>query len=181
MNTVDCTGEAFRGIADPYTGEPLRVKMLVTKSSPRFFAPAAYSPCVRYGTAKAAYDAWARKDGIAGARKGREIRCAYTGELLTPMHDETGYWFDGGFDPRRFWSREEFLRYARMRDGESPVPAGPADRVLPARTEPVPLARAAEPGQEALDIAASVAARAGIPRKTAVSMSKGTGKGKRHG
>lgn len=175
--TIDCTGEDFRDLVNPYTGKPLRVKMMVAPS-PRFFCPDTYSTAVRFPTARAAYDAWARKDGISGAREGRVIKCAYTGETLVPRHDGAGYWFEGGFDPRMLRSRSEFLRLATMRDGKSPM--APEDEVhlgvVPPTPDRKPTGHAPEITQEALDIAEGVAKRAGIPRRTQV---RGVGRGHR--
>ena len=117
---VDCTGRAFADLTNPYTGERMLVRMLATKSGePRFFAPRGYSTSQRFGTREAAYAAWARSEGVAGARVGQPLVCAYTGKPLILHHDETGWWFDGGFDPRMFYSRSEFLYFATMRNGVS--------------------------------------------------------------
>lgn len=117
---VDCTGRAFADLTNPYTGERMLVQMLVTKSGePRFFAPRGYSTSQRFGTRDDAYAAWARSEGVDGARAGQPLVCAYTGKPLVLCHDETGWWFDGGFDPRMFYSRSEFLYFATMRDGVS--------------------------------------------------------------
>lgn len=177
--TIDCTGEDFRGLVDPYTGKPLHVKMTVA-SPPRFFCPDAYSTATRFPTAREAYDAWAREGGISGAREGRPIRCAYTGETLVPRHDGTGHWFEGGFDPRMLRTRAEFLRLATMRDGKSPV--GVADEAhlgyVPPEPDRKPVGHETRVVQEAVDIAGEVAKRAGIPRRTQV---RGAGKGARRG
>lgn len=178
--TVDCTGSDFADLRNAYTGEPMKVKMLVSKNMPpRFFCPGTYSTHNRYGTARAAYDAWAQKDGVGGVRRGKEIRCAYTGELLEPKHDETGHWFDGGFDPHRLWTREEFLRLASMRDGIGPAP------VAPVRAEAVPpepdhkvRSHETEVLPEMADCAGKIAEKVGISRKTVVG---GRGKGRRNG
>lgn len=122
-HTVRCTGQAFSGLTDPYTGEPLVVVMTSNPTGiPKFSAPDAYSPSRRYPTPEDRYAAWCRSEGIDGARSGEPIVCAYTGEQLVPKSDEYGFFFEGGFDPRRFHGRAEFLYYASMRAGVSKFP-----------------------------------------------------------
>ena len=175
--TVTCTGAAFKGLTNPYTGEPLVVKMITTKSgTPKFFAPKTYSTYTRFGSKKLAYDNWAKSEGIEGVRKGQPIVCAYTGEQLVPKNDETGCYFDGGFDPRRFYTREEFLYYATMRNGVSKyAKPGEPKKVMIVREKPDRQILSHEPPmlEGSLEIAEDAMKKSGFApqKKTKVSMS----------
>lgn len=127
MSTIlEVTSPAFRGLTNPYTGEEIKVKMMVPKrGEPLFFAPDTYSTAARFPSRAAAVAAYDMTDGRAGLRAGKPFVCAYTGELLRPRSNGSEAWFDGGFDPRRLRSRAEFLYYAAMRGGKSPFPPPP--------------------------------------------------------
>lgn len=176
--TVNCTGRAFADLTDPYTGRHLDTKMLVTARGPRFFAPTAYSTAQRFSTREAAYNAWAMSEGVADVRKGQPITCAYTGRMLTLRHDETGYWFEGGFDPRRFYTRSEFLHYAAMRGGVSKYPAPSKEIRVDAVREPAKPVRTHEPAmhEEMQRVAHEVAGHIGAKRTTKVRVSRGSGR-----
>ena len=123
------TSDAFAKLKNPYTGEPMVVQMTVLPGrEPMFNCPDTYSTGdTVFPTRDECLAAWDRKDGVAGLRKGQPVRCAYTGELLALVFTELGWRFTGGFDPHLFYSRDEFLRLATMRDGK-PGYVPPADR-----------------------------------------------------
>jgi len=181
--TVTCTGSAFKGLTDPYTGKPMVVKMLSTKNGvPKFFAPQTYSTYTRFGSKKVAYDNWAKSEGIEGARDGQPIVCAYTGKQLVPKHDETGYYFDGGFDPRKFYTREEFLYYATMRNGVSKYdkPGEPSKvEVVKEKPDRQITSHEAPMLEGSLEIAEDAMKKSGFApqKKTKVSMSVSAKKG----
>ncbi len=131
----DCTGPTFDGLENPYTGKPLGAKMSVTKTGRmRFFAPDTYSTSDFYPTAKDAYRAWNRANGVEGLKDGQPIVCAYTGDPLKLVHSEDGWRYEGGFDPHLLRTRAEFLRLATMRGGVATRDAAPETRVdAPAR------------------------------------------------
>lgn len=184
---VLCTAEEFKSLRCPYTGNPLEVRMLVVPGQPpRFHAPGAYSPAERYPTPEDAYRMWNRVDGVEGLKTGRPITCAYTGAVLAAVRDREGCGFSGAFDPRMFWTREEFLRKATMRDGKGP--AASADARIEASApgmEPLkplkPRRFDTDPTDEALHIAESVLAkhRDILPKQasTTVSMSVSPARG----
>lgn len=180
-NTVTCTGRAFRGLRDPYTGEPLVVKMVALRTGEaRFFAPGAYSPRERFATRAEAHARWMTAEGIEGVRRGQPIVCAYTGERLVPAHDAAGFYFDGGFDPRVPRSRDEFLYYATMRGGVSRYerPGAPS-RVSAVHERPdrQVLSHEAPMLEGSLERAEAAMKKSGFApqRKTRVSMSVGKG------
>lgn len=116
-----CTAEEFRSLVCPYTGRPLQVYMLIVPGQrPMFHAPEAYAPAIPYESKETSYRMWNRKNGVEGLKSDTPIVCAYTGEPLRPMSDPHGFWYSGGFDPRRFYPREDFLRLASSRNGVSP-------------------------------------------------------------
>ena len=131
--TVECTGRAFRGLVNRYTGEPMKVFMLVSPDkAPRFFAPDAYDPSrTDFPTAQEAYSAWSRVNGIAGLRKGAPV-CAYTGEMLVPVQTPFGHRFRGGFSPTTPQSREAFLAGLRGVPAEAETHVEPAPEETPA-------------------------------------------------
>ena len=123
MRTVDVTSSKFNGLVNPYTGEPIKVKMMIPDSGkPLFFAPDTFTHATHYQTAKEAIDAWDRENGVQGVKNRSCLRCPYTGEPLTVQQDVAGFFLSGGFDPHRFRSDDEFVYYAAMRDGKSPFP-----------------------------------------------------------
>lgn len=117
---VDCNAMKFRGIMNPYTGEEMEVKMLVRQDgAPMFFCPDTYSTSTRYPSAQAAIDAWDRQNGVGGLKKRDSLKCAYTGADLRIVEDCAGFYLDGGFDPHRMMTDDEFVYYANMRNGKS--------------------------------------------------------------
>lgn len=118
--TTEVTSDAFSKLRNPYTGEPMVVQMTVLPGrEPLFNCPDTYSTGdSMYPTKEECIAAWDRKDGIAGLRTGQPVRCAYTGEILSVESTGFGWHFTGGFDPHLFYSRDEFLRLATMRDGK---------------------------------------------------------------
>lgn len=170
MNTVPCTGAAFRGLTDPYDGSGLEVVMTVGRGAPLFAAPRAKSPATRYPTAEERDAAWRRP-----------LVCAYTGGALTPVSDDYGHSFSGGFDPRVFRPREEFLYYATMRGGRSAYAspsASPQVASVRAKPDRQVLAHPVETRDEAMDFAeqAMKDARYSPPRKTRVTVKGRAGK-----
>lgn len=130
----DCSGPVFDKLRDPYSGEPLGAKMYVNRGRTLFSAPSAYSVRDRFPTARDAYRAWNRVDGVEGLKDGKPIVCAYTGEALRLAHDEDGWYYEGGFDPHMLLPRQKFLHFATMRGGRTDVPAEEPGRVdAPAR------------------------------------------------
>ena len=188
--TVKCSADRFRGIVNPYTGEPVEVKMVVrAQGAPLFFAPDTYSTSDFFPTAQQAIDMWDRVDGVGGMKPRTAMKCAYTGEDL---HVEevpgVGFHLVGGFNPKALVADEELLYRLTMRDGKAtrPAPKAPA-RVAPAaeRAEHAPGEgdEALEPTDEAREVAEKVVMAhkdsLGLKsEKTVVSMS-GKGKGKR--
>lgn len=170
---VDCTSEEFAGLTNPYTGEPLRVKMVIAQGGVVFFHdPDTYSTTQPFGSVAEAHRQWSRVDGVFGCRPdGEPAKCAYTGELLTPRDDGS---YSGGFDPTVFHTREEFLYFATMRDGKSKYPAPgttPRTRVISVAEKP-PMSATHEPGyvDGALEAAGDALAASGVdlPRRCTV-------------
>ena len=128
---IKCRGKDFRDLTNPYTGEPVVTEMIVGSDGTCLFgAPDTFSTDQWFATPKGAYDAWARSEGIDGARVGEEIRCAYSGAVLTLERSELGCRYAGGFDPRRFRPRHEYLNGITMRNGVPTRPAySPSDPV----------------------------------------------------
>lgn len=180
MQPIDvlCTADEFKALRCPYTGKPYDVYMLVVPGqAPKFHAPDAYSPSQPFESAEKAYRMWNRVDGVEGLKTGRPIICAYTGEMLAAASDRDGHWLVGGFDPRVFHSRADFLRLATMRDGkavrdaeDSRVEATPVD-MTPVKKRQIDT----DPTDEAVKIAADVLQqhKADLPTQasTTVSMS----------
>ena len=116
--TTKVTSDDFANLKNPYTGDPLAVQMtIVPGRDPMFSCPDTYSTSDVYPSKEECIVAWDRKDGISGLRTNQPIRCAYTGEILSPVKTALGWKFAGGFDPHMFYTRDEFLRLATMRDG----------------------------------------------------------------
>lgn len=136
MKPVLCTGDAFKDIVNPYTGEKMAVMMVLRSGAePLFFAPETYDTCERMATSRAVYDKWSRVNGIAGLRRGKVPKCAYTGETLTFASGDGQSWLDGGFNPTRLHTRDEFLAKVNMRDGRStrPAPTPSGTRAAPVK------------------------------------------------
>lgn len=141
--TYPCSSSDFKDLVDAYTGTPMLVVMETTPQGVLFSAPGAVTPRRFYPSAETAL----------AALRGRTT-CPYTGERLRPVVDGAAVMFAGGFDPARPRPRREFLRFARMRDGLSPVSAGGDARVGAVREEPpMPLSREKAVTQEAVDAA----------------------------
>ena len=116
------TSKDFQGLTNPYTGEPMVVFMHTSPSGVKFTCPDTFSTSESAETPAELYARWDRKNGISGLRTGSRIVCAYTGEPLSIGNSFGKPCYVGGFDPRRFYTRDEFLYYAWMRDGKSPFP-----------------------------------------------------------
>ena len=135
--TTKVTTELFRNLTNPYTGRPMEVVMVVNPGrDPLFTSPDTYSTDDTFPTREECIAAWDRKDGISGLKKGRPITCAYTGEPLKLVSCVDGWRFAGGFNPHMFFSRDEFLRLAGMRDGTPRRSPQTAVRVTAVRADP---------------------------------------------
>jgi len=130
-----CTSSEFTGHKDPYTGDPLTIRLYVLRGGRvRYRIEGAYDASTRYGTFDGALAAWSRVNGIAGLRNPAEAGfvCAYTGVRMTPVREPGACWFAGGFLPMWFLTRQKVLRIlAHISGAEAPKPDG-------ARVEAVP-------------------------------------------
>lgn len=187
---VKCTGAAYRGLMNRYTGKPVTVEMIVSPGSvPMFHAwPRTYSTADVFPTFEDARRMWDREDGVFGTKgKAAPLVCAYSGEPLRPVRLADGRWtFDGGFDPNMLHTREEFLGYMRMRDGVPPLPSATRVSQVIRRDGPSRSSSSApEPTDDAVRIAEDAARAAGIGfESSTVSMhisGKAEGGGKRKG
>lgn len=168
MKPIECTGAAFRGLKNPYTGEPMKVMMVVrTGGDPLFFAPDTYDTGRRAHSSREAYDLWTRVDGIGGRRTDVPPKCAYTGESLTYASDADGAWFNGGFNPTRLHTRDEFLTKARMRNGRStdPIPTPMSSRATPVKDEPKVKSHEKDISQTAVELAGETVSKIKKARK----------------
>lgn len=128
--TTKVTSDLFKGLRNPYTGSLMEVEMTVNPGrEPLFRCPDTYSTGDIFATKEGCLDAWSRGDGIAGARTGQPVKCAYTGKALSFVCTSLGWRLSGGFDPHMFHTRDEFLRFARMRNGVSDYVTGTNVRV----------------------------------------------------
>lgn len=118
MQSTNVASSDFAGLVNPYTGEPMRVRT-VTGHGPEslYCAPDTFSTNDLQRSVNRLYELWSRVNGRQGCRSGLP-KCAYTGRPLTVVKLDGGYHFDGGFDPKKPVPREEFLRFAAMRDGK---------------------------------------------------------------
>lgn len=129
-----CTSHEFTGHLDPYSGEPLTVRLFVFAGGKvRYRIEGAYDTGTPYATFDEALGAWSRIGGVAGLRnpsKGGFV-CAYTGRVMKPVHEPGRCRFAGGFRPMRFLTRNEvlgLLAHLAGKDAGSP----------PVRVEAVP-------------------------------------------
>ena len=158
---VKVTADEFRKLRNPYTGKPMDVRMVVGPVPLFHCGPGEYSTSDRFPTAELAKLAWSRRDGVEGMA-GPPFVCAYTGAPLSADPSPDGFAFSGGFNPKMFYTREEFLYRASMRNGVSPYPPpSPSPRVEKVvRVGGTPReAPAAEPTDEAVEIAAAAMQR----------------------
>lgn len=128
----DCSGPRFDKILNPYTGKPLHPKMSISgRGRIKFFAPDTYSPAQPFPTAKDAFRAWNRVNGVEGLKDHQPITCAWTGKAMKLVHNAEGYHYEGGYDPHMMLDRANFLYFATMRGGNSeyPKPSGLESRV----------------------------------------------------
>lgn len=182
---VVCTADEFKDLRCPYTGEPLEVRMLIVPGQPpRFHAPSAYSPAEPCSSPEEAYRRWNRVDGVEGLKSDTPVVCAYTGAPLSPAHCPDGYFFNGGFDPRMFHSREDFLRLASSRGGVSSWSGTDSrvEAVPPDMTPEKPREIDTDPTDEALHIAEKVLEkhRDDLPPQASTTVSMSMGR-RRHG
>lgn len=187
MRTITCTAEKFRNLVNPYTGEPVEVKMLLRDNGgPLFFAPDTFSTTDYYPSVAELINSWDRVNGLGGTKSRDVIRCAYTGEPLRIEENVAGFHFVGGFSPRALTTDDEFLYYATMRNGV-PIMKKPnsVSRVtaMPEQPEEMPkvLSDEVRATDEALHIAEKVVNEFKDPlgmknERTVVSMSKKRGR-----
>lgn len=125
------TSNDFLGLVNPYTGKPMVVFMSVyPNSEPMFTCPDTYSTADRKTTREELYRGWNSVNGIEGGRHDKPIVCAYTGEPLAMVEAPDGsVYYKGGFDPHMFYTRDEFLYYATMRNGVAKRPKPSKERV----------------------------------------------------
>lgn len=170
-HVVDCTSTEFDGLTNPYTGSPIKTKMVITLDGNAFFyAPDTYSTSQVFDSMAEAHRNWSCVNGVAGCRPdGVPAKCAYTGEVLEP-HDGC---YLGGFDPTSFHTREEYLYYVTMRDGKSkyPKPGSDARVTKPAEFTPVSTTHAPEYVDGALEEAEKALHKSGVKlqKKTTVT------------
>lgn len=183
---VIVTSNRFRGLANPFTGERMVVKMTIPKDRvPKFFAPDTYTPCAAFPSAKESCEAAQRRGSV---RVPAAPTCPYTGEPLEQQFvDGLGWFYVGGFDPRVPRTADEFLYYATMRDGKPVLPKSePVSRVgyLEPRHDETPDPDQPERTEEAHQIAKGVVEQfkdkvGMVNEKTVVSTARP--KSKRHG
>lgn len=179
---IRCTGRDFVGITNPYTSEPVVTEMIVGKDGTCLFgAPDTYSPAVWCKTKEEAYDKWCREEGIEGARKGAKIACAFSGaELVVEENAELGVRYVGGFDPRVFRPRHEYLNGITMRGGKLTRPeVKPEVRAAPVVHKAFSEHHEIEVNDEHMKIARATLEKVGgvgEVKKTRVSMSRRTKK-----
>lgn len=142
---VTVTSKEFDRITNPYTGEQIRIKMLVgCGPEPLFHAVDTYSTADLCQTTKELYRLWGRVEGREGLRSGQP-KCAYTGEVLSVQEVDGQFRFTGGFDPRVLRTREEFLYFVTMRYGKA------------VRPKPVPMVRVTKPTETSKPSASQLA------------------------
>lgn len=175
---VKCEGEAFRGLRNLYTGEPVEVEMALSGGRAVFrAAKRTYATSDEFPTYQEARAMWSRVDGVVGAKPASApVVCAYTGRPLVPVKTASGgFRFAGGFDPNMWAPRDAFLAAMRGRPREAPV------RAEPVRRPPERRRRASAPVHtgEGVEIVKAAAEAAGVKVSSgAVSMSV-PGKGRR--
>lgn len=158
-NTYKCTGTAFRGLVNPYTGKPVDVVMTIREGKePRFSAPETYSPVSPHEPGSA------------------PDVCKWTGNKLNHVVDDDGkVWCFGGFDPHVPTTRNEFLRFMRMRDGATDVPETEVRRVeaVPERA-PMPTGHETKILDESVSAAEEILKKSGFrtKKKTSVRVSR---------
>lgn len=137
MQEVLVTSKDFENLVNPYTGQRMVVKMAIGfGDEPMFHSVNTYSTADLQKSTRELFNLWGRVDGRGGLRSGKP-KCAYTGEPLAAKEIGGLYRFDGGFDPKVYRTREEFLYYATMRDGK------------PVRPKPESVGRVTKPASEA--------------------------------
>lgn len=119
-----CTSNEFTGHRDPYTGEPLTVRLFVLSGGKvKYRIEGAYDVSTRYPTFDAALAAWSRVNGVSGLRNPAKegFVCAYTGVKMKPVVTPGEARFDRGFLPMRFLTRTEVLRILAYISGTEAV------------------------------------------------------------
>ena len=117
-----CTADEFVGHKDPYTGEPLAIRLYVfPKGVTRYRIENGYDVSTLYPDMETATSMWSRKDGVMGLRDPSVdgFTCAWTGKRLTPMETDGQHGFSGGFCTRLFRTREDLLDALAKMEGTS--------------------------------------------------------------
>lgn len=173
---VECNAECFRKLKNPYTGDGIKVIMLVTGTGePMLKAVGTYSTSDGFPTSEEAFRNWSRVDGVSGLRDMSDLRCAYTGEKLGIVRDELGFHFTGGFDPNLFHRYEDFLYYVTMRDGVATRANPEHVRATYVQRTEMSAKRKAGSGdvsvsQDAMDVVEAAAEKCPLPKSGTVSM-----------
>ena len=174
---VRCEGEAFRGLRNPYTGEPVEVEMALSGGRAMFrAAKKTYATSDEFPTYQEARAMWSRIDGVIGVKPpSAPVVCAYTGRPLVPVKTASGgYRFSGGFDPNMWAPRDAFLAAMRGVPHTAPMRAEPVVRTERRRRAPIPVHTG-----EGVEIVKAAAEASGVKVSSgAVSMSV-PGKGRK--
>jgi len=148
-----CTSSEFTGHRDPYSGDPLEVRLYVLQGGKvRYRIEGAHDVGEPRATFEECFALWSRVGGVAGLRdpsKGGFV-CAYTGARMTPVHTPGACRFAGGFRPVKFITREEVLKVLAHISGKD-APKGPAARLEAVPdAPPAPRYHDREPSEEAV-------------------------------
>lgn len=170
-----CTAEEFKGRKDPYTGNPLTVKLYVLPGGDvRYRIEGGHDVAEPKGTMEEAVAAWTAKDGVSGMRDPADgFVCAYTGAKLRPVPESGACRFAGGFSPGLFHTRDEVLAAFAFLDGK-PVQATTARVEAVHDAPPAPRYGGHEPSDDAFERAESLVGTAkrtlGVSPAAPVSM-----------
>lgn len=179
----------FKGLRDPYTDQPITVRVVAGRSGPPlFFSPDAFDPTVPETSPVDLFKKLSTRRGVIGvAREDAALICPYTGEVLTVRSTETGLaYVEGGFSPSTpVPNRMDFARAIWMRGGEIPEelrgatrPRVAARRIEPVETRPPPRTEASPEAASYVEthLAGLAAGITGAPRPTVVPVPGGAPK-----
>lgn len=148
-----CTSKEFTGFRDPYSGEPLAVRLFVMPGGRvRYRIEGAHDVGAPCATFEEALGLWSRVGGVAGIRdpaKGGFV-CAYTGNVMVPVRTPGDARFKGGFRPVSFLKREEVLKTLAYISGRKAPSAGETRVEAVPEIPPAPRSHEEEPSDEAL-------------------------------
>ena len=148
-----CTSKEFMGYKDPYSGEPLTVRLHVLPGGKvRYRIEGAHDVTAPRATFEEALSLWSRIDGVAGLRSpSKGFVCAYTGKLMSPVRTPGSARFRGGFCPLAFMERGDVLKVLAHLSGREAPQAEPEARIEAVReAPPAPCFHEEEPSDEAL-------------------------------